>query len=286
MKELLKKLVKFEIRIRKNVNSQMKGSFRSVFKGTGIEFDDIRSYQYGDDIRTINWTATAKGHDTYVNTYKEEHDQQVMILLDVSASQYIGKDVRKIDISKEIAAVLALAAARENSQVGLLCFSDQKEKYIKPHKGQTAVYNLVSSIFRLKPKSLKTDLNEALKELNNVLKKKSLVIVISDFIDSNFEGNLSTLALKHDLIVIHVSERRETIIPRLGIIPIFDNETQQTLWVNSSSRKFRESVVGIFKSNRDILMNVCKKTNSSYLHVFCHEDYVIKLIELFKKRKK
>ncbi len=286
MKELLKKLVKFEIRIRKNVNSQMKGSFRSVFKGTGIEFDDIRSYQYGDDIRTINWTATAKGHDTYVNTYKEEHDQQVMILLDVSASQYIGKDVRKIDVSKEIAAVLALAAARENSQVGLLCFSDQKEKYIKPHKGQTSVYNLVSSIFRLKPKSLKTDLNEALKELNNVLKKKSLVIVISDFIDSSFEGNLSTLALKHDLIVIHVSERRETIIPRLGIIPIFDNETQQTLWVNSSSRKFRESVVGIFKSNRDILMNVCKKTNSSYVHVFCHEDYVIKLIELFKKRKK
>lgn len=286
MKELLKKLVKFEIRIRKNVNSQMKGSFRSVFKGTGIEFDDIRSYQYGDDIRTINWTATAKGHDTYVNTYKEEHDQQVMILLDVSASQYIGKDVRKIDISKEIAAVLALAAARENSQIGLLCFSDQKEKYIKPHKGQNAVYNLVSSIFRLKPKSLKTDLNEALKELNNVLKKKSLVIVISDFIDSNFEGNLSTLALKHDLIVIHVSERRETIIPRLGIIPIFDNETQQTLWVNSSSRKFRESVVGIFKSNRDILMNVCKKTKSSYVHVFCHEDYVIKLIELFKKRKK
>ncbi|HTF80885.1 MAG TPA: DUF58 domain-containing protein, partial [Cytophagales bacterium] len=177
MKELLKKLVKFEVRIRKNVNSQIKGSFRSVFKGTGIEFDDIRSYQYGDDIRTINWTATAKGHDTYVNTYKEEHDQQVMILLDVSASQYIGKKVQKIDVSKEIASLLALAASRENSQVGLLCFSDQKEKYIKPHKGQTAVYNLISSIYRLKPKSLKTDLNEALKELNNVLKKKSLVIV-------------------------------------------------------------------------------------------------------------
>lgn len=286
MKELLKKLTKFEIRIRKNVNSQIKGSFRSVFKGTGIEFDDIRSYQYGDDIRTINWTATAKGHDTYVNTYKEEHDQQVLILLDVSASQNIGKNIQKIDISKEIASLLALAAGRENSQVGLLCFSDQKEKYMKPHKGQTAIYNIISSIYRLKPKSLKTDLNEALKELNNVLKKKSLVIVISDFIDNNFEANLSTVALKHDLIAIHVSERRETIIPRLGIIPVFDNETQQTLWVNSSSKKFRNSVTGIFKSNRDILMNVCKKTNSSYAHVFCHEDYVPKLIELFKKRRK
>lgn len=284
MKELLKKLSKFEIRIRKNVNSQIKGSFRSVFKGSGIEFADIRSYQYGDDIRTINWTATAKGHDTYVNTYKEEHDQQVMILLDVSASQNIGKDIRKIDIAKEIASLMALVAVRENSQVGLLCFSDQKEKYVKPVKGQTGVFNLISSIYRLKPKSLKTDLNEALKELNNVLKKKSLVVVISDFIDSNFESNLSMVALKHDLVVIHISERRETIVPKLGIIPIFDSETQQTVWVNSSSKKFRESVVGLFKSNRELLLNICKQTKSSYAHIFCHEDYVPKLIELFKKR--
>jgi uncharacterized protein (DUF58 family) len=284
MKELLKKLSKFEIRIRKNVNSQIKGSFRSVFKGSGIEFADIRSYQYGDDIRTINWTATAKGHDTYVNTYKEEHDQQVMILLDVSASQNIGKDIRKIDIAKEIASLMALVAVRENSQVGLLCFSDQKEKYVKPVKGQTGVFNLISSIYRLKPKSLKTDLNEALKELNNVLKKKSLVVVISDFIDSNFESNLSMVALKHDLVVIHISERRETIVPKLGIIPIFDSETQQTVWVNSSSKKFRESVVGLFKSNKELLLNICKQTKSSYAHIFCHEDYVPKLIELFKKR--
>lgn len=284
MKDLLKKLLKFEIRIRKKVNSQMKGSFNSVFKGSGIEFEDIRSYQYGDDIRTINWTATAKGHDTYVNTYKEEHEQQVFIVLDVSASQNIGKGTKKIDVSKEIASLLSLVAAREKSQVGLLCFSDQKEKYIKPLKGMNAAYNIVSSIYRLTPKSLKTDMNEALRELNNALNKKSLVVLISDFIDSNYESNLSTIALKHDLIVIHVSERTESIIPKLGIIPIYDNETQQTIWVNTDSQKFRESVASTFKNNNQNLLAICKKNNANYVHVFCHEDYVPKLIELFKKK--
>ncbi|MFN8438728.1 MAG: DUF58 domain-containing protein [Cytophagales bacterium] len=284
MKELLKKLFKLEIRLRKKVNSQMKGSFSSVFKGSGIEFADIRSYQYGDDIRTINWTATAKGHDTYVNTYKEEHEQQVIVVLDVSGSQNIGRDIRKIDVSREIAALMALVSARENSQVGLLCFSDSKEKYVKPQKGMHAAYNIISSIYRLQPKSYKTDLNEGLRELNNVLKKKSLVILISDFIDDNYEANLTTLAIKHDLIVIHVSERRESIIPRLGIIPIYDNELQKTIWVNSSSKKFRESVTATFKNNNKNLMALCKKTNADYLNIFCHEDYILKLIELFKNR--
>ena len=159
MKDLIKKLQKYEIRIRKAINDQMQGDFHSVFKGTGLEFDDVRAYQYGDDVRSIDWNVSAKGHGVFVKTYKEEKEQSVFLILDVSASQSIGiKGRQKLDVGKEICGVLALAAARQTSQIGMLCVSDQKEKYIKPGRGTDHAYNLIKALFELQPASDRTDL--------------------------------------------------------------------------------------------------------------------------------
>src|SRR6187401_1397320 len=163
MKELLKKLRKYEIQIRKAINSQMQGDFHSVFKGSGLEFDDVRPYQYGDDIRTIDWNVSAKGHGTFVKTFREEKEQTVFFILDVSASQDIGTEGKtKVDIGSEICGVLALAAVKESSHVGLICYSSERELYIKPGKGTSQAYQLIHGLVHLKPRSLNTNINKTL----------------------------------------------------------------------------------------------------------------------------
>lgn len=285
MRELLKKLRKYEIRIRKAINTQMQGDFHSVFKGSGLEFDDVRSYQYGDDVRTIDWIVTAKGHGTYVKTFKEEKEQLVYILLDVSASQDIGKEgAKKIDIAKEIAGLLTLSAIKESSQVGLIAFTDQKEKYLKPDKGLKHAYNLISTVFSMVPKSLKTDLNKAIVFSESIIKKRSVIIFISDFIDENFYTNLKGLSRKHDLILIHLSDRKEGRFPRLGIIPLYDKESGKNIWINTSAPSFRKKLNQKFNSTKENLQELCKKNKISYIHVKTNQDYVPELIKLFKIR--
>lgn len=287
MRELLKKLRKYEIRIRKAINTQMQGDFHSVFKGSGLEFDDVRSYQYGDDVRTIDWIVTAKGHGTYVKTFKEEKEQLVYILLDVSASQDIGKEgTKKIEIAKEITGLMTLSAIKESSQVGLIAFTDQKEKYIKPDKGLKHAYNLITSTFELKPKSLKTDLNKAIIYAEGIIKKRSVIILISDFIDDNFYTNLRGLSRKHDLIIIHLSDRKEGKFPRLGIIPVFDKESGKNIWLNTSAPSFRRNLNDKFNTTKSNLEELCKKNKISYIHVKTNVDYVPLLIKLFKIRNK
>lgn len=286
MKELLKKLRKYEIEIRKFINNHMQGDFHSVFKGSGLEFDDVRAYQYGDDVRTIDWHVSAKGHGTFVKTYREEKEQTVFFVLDVSASQEIGNPGReKIQMAKEICSVLALSALKENSEVGLICFSDRKEKYIKPNKGMKHAYYLISEIFRLTPSSIKTDISRAILFTLNLLKRKSIVIFVSDFIDENFEKNLKALARKHDLVAIHISDQRETDLPKLGIVPLYDKESGKTLWMNTSSGAFRSGLDQTFSGKKQELEDLCRKHNADYLEVSTREDYVPKLIKLFKIRK-
>lgn len=285
LKALLKKLRSYEIRIRKSVNQQMHGDFQSVFKGSGIEFDDVREYQYGDDVRTIDWNVTAKGHGTFIKTFKEEKEQTVYFLLDISASQDIGREgLKKIDRAKEILGVLALSALREQNNVGVFCFTDRKEKYIKPGKGLKFAYEMISIVYRLVPLSIKTDLNKAFAYLLNAIKRRSVIILISDFIDENYQKNLQALANKHDLVVIHLSDRREAKLPRLGIIPIFDKESKRTVWINTSSSDFRNGISNKFAENKSLLEAICKKSNASYLQIFNNEDYVNKLIKLFQVR--
>jgi uncharacterized protein (DUF58 family) len=200
LKEIYSKIRSYEIKIRKAIDSQMQGDFHSVFKGSGLEFDDVRQYQYGDDIRHIDWNVSAKGNGTFIKTFKEDKEQTVFFFLDVSASQQIGKkNSQKINIAKEICSVLALSAAKEGSTVGLLCYSDQKERYIKTGKGEKHAYLLMNKLFSLNAFSPKTALNQGLNATLSLLKRKALVVVISDFIDTDYERTLKATGQKHDL---------------------------------------------------------------------------------------
>ena len=287
LKQLLKKLRKYEIQIRKAINSQMQGDFHSIFKGSGLEFDDVRPYQYGDDIRTIDWNVSAKGHGTFVKTFREEKEQTIFFILDVSASQTIGSPGKtKVDISREICGVLALSGAKESSHIGLICFSDVREKFIKPKKGLGQAYEIIFNLIKLEPKSLKTNLNKAIVFALNSIKRRSVIVLISDFIDEGFHHNLKSLARRHDLVMIQVSDKRETNLPKLGIIPVLDKETRKTIWVNTSFGNFRERIREHHGSRQTELSDFSKKHQINFLSIDTDEDYVPKLLKLFKVRNK
>lgn len=287
MRDILKKLRRYEIQIRKAINSHMQGDFRSIFKGSGLEFDDVRPYQYGDDIRTIDWNVSAKGHGTFVKTFREEKEQTVFFILDVSASEDIGNPGRtKADVAKEICGVLALSSAKESSHVGLICFSDIKEKYLKPSKGHSQAYEIVSALASLKPASLRTNLTKAISFALNIIKRRSVVILISDFIDEGYFHNMKSLARRHDLVVIQVSDKRETKLPKLGIIPIIDKESRRTLWINTSFGDFRDNVIKRYESRRKELEQFSRKHQVNFIAIDTDEDYVPKLLKLFKLRNK
>jgi len=285
MKELLKKLRKYEIQIRKAINSQMQGDFHSVFKGSGLEFDDVRPYQYGDDIRTIDWNVSAKGHGTFVKTFREDKEQTVFFILDVSASQDIGAEGKtKVDIGREICGVLALSAVKESSHVGLICYSDQRELYIKPTKGVSQAYQIIHGLVNLHPQSAKTNLNKAMAFVLNAIKRRSVIILISDFIDENYDHNLKALARRHDLVVIHISDKRETKLPKLGIIPVVDKESKKTLWINTSFGDFRQKISERLEERKSALAHFSRKHQINFLSLDTDEDFVPKLLRLFRVR--
>jgi uncharacterized protein (DUF58 family) len=287
IEQFITKIRQYEIRIRKAVNADMRGSFRSVFKGSGLEFTDLREYQYGDDVRTIDWNVSAKGHGTFVKIFREEKEQTVFFLLDVSGSQQVGDATHaKLDTAKEICGVLALSAIQEASHVGLLCFSDQKEKYIRPSNGMKHGYQLITELYKLKPQSSKTNLAEAILFTLNVVKRRSVVIFVSDFIDKNYEHNLRALARKHDLVMIHLLDQRETNLPLLGIIPIRDPETNRTTWINTSSIWFRRRVRQDFSQLGKKIEQFARQNDINYVAIDAKEDYVAPLVKLFKIRRK
>ncbi|AEI47850.1 DUF58 domain-containing protein [Runella slithyformis] len=286
IEQFITKIRRYEIRIRKAVNADMRGSFRSVFKGSGVEFADLREYQYGDDVRTIDWNVSAKGHGTFVKIFREEKEQTVFFILDVSGSQQVGHaNHSKLDTAKEICGVLALSAIQEASHVGLLCFSDQKEKYIHPSNGMKHGYELITELYKLKPTSTKTNLAESILFTLNVLKRRSVVIFISDFIDKNYEHNLRALARKHDLVMVHLLDKRETNLPRLGIIPMVDPESNRTIWVNASSPWFRKRVREDFAQVGKKIEQFARQNDINYVAIDSQQDYVEPLIKLFRIRR-
>jgi uncharacterized protein (DUF58 family) len=282
----LGKLRKYEIRMRKAVTSERHGNFHSVFKGSGLEFDDLRLYQYGDDVRAIDWNTSAKGHGVFIKIFKEDKEQTAFFMLDVSASQQVGEANRlKIDIAKEICGVLTLSAIQEASRVGLLCFSDRNERYIRPSDGMKHGYSLLSELYKLVPESTKTNISEAISVALNVIRRRSLIFLISDFIDTDYQHNLKALARKHDLIVIHLYDLRETSLPKLGIIPLYDAEKQRTTWVNTSSKQYREDMANRFQNRSAELEKLCRQNRADYISINTQEDYVPALIRLFKVRR-
>jgi len=285
LRETIQRLRNFEIKIRKALNTQMQGDYHSVFKGSGLEFSDVREYQYGDDVRTIDWNVSAKGHGTFVKTFKEEKEQTVFFLLDVSASQEVGKHgSKKLDMCKEICGVLSLSAVKEGSQVGVIAYSNKREKYIKPNKGMQHAYRIIADLFKMKPQSTQTDLNAGIYFTMNMVKRKSIIIILSDFIDKNYDQALRTISRVHDVVVIQLMDKREKEFPKLGIVPLYDPEQKKTFWINTSLPGFTRNVRQQFNNNQFHLEDICKKQKTNYLAINTTDDYVSALIRLFKIR--
>jgi uncharacterized protein (DUF58 family) len=285
IRSFLSRIVQLEIRIRKAINTQMHGNFSSIFKGSGLEFSDLRQYHYGDDVRHIDWNTTAKGHGTFVKLYKEEKEQTVFFLLDVSASQLVGRrQSNKISTLKEVAGVLAFSAMQEAGHIGFCAYSDQIEKFIAPGSGKKHGYKTISEIFRLNPEGIGTDLKAGLKFTLQALKRKSLVFVLSDFIDDNYQDLLRALGQKHDLVVVHIQHSIEHELPKMGIVPVYDPERKQTTWVNTSARAFREQLDDNFNGYAE-LKTLCKQWHADYVRIQAGEDYVPALVKLFNVRK-
>ena len=263
----------------------MQGDYRSVFKGSGLAFDDIRPYQYGDEVRSINWKLSAKGHGTYVNTFIEEREQTVFFLLDVSGSQEVGAPTQqKIDIGKEICSVLAFSAARQQAQVGILCFSDQKEVVLPPNKGLSHVHRVVNALYRLRPASKATDLSAFLLQAAQIIKKKSLVVFVSDFIGENYHKPLAFLGEKHDVIAIDLVDTREKEFPKLGMLPLIDRESGQRYWVDTASKGFKKTMKRALLDKKEDLERFCTQKQVHYLRIHTADDYVPLLVALFKRR--
>jgi uncharacterized protein (DUF58 family) len=286
---LVRRLRHLEIRMRQAVEAQLQGNFGSVFRGNGLEFDDVRLYQYGDEVRAIDWAVSSKGHGTFVKTYKEEREQQVLVALDVSASQRVGRAAAgsqcKLDLGRDLAGVLALSAARQDSALGLLAFSDQKELYMPPAKGLRAAYALLQRLYGLRPASGHTSLGTGIRQLLGLVKRRSLVILISDFIDENYERELTMLARQHDLVVVQLLAPQEVAFPALGIVPLRDAETGLQRWVDTSAPAFQAQYAAQTQARQEALRTLCRRQRVGLLTLRTDEDFVPQLVGLFRQRR-
>ena len=286
IRAFLSHIVQLDIRIRKAINTQMHGNFSSVFKGSGLEFSDLRQYQYGDDVRHIDWNSTAKGHGTFIKLFKEEKEQTVFFLLDVSSSQNISNgDESKLQTLKEVAGVLTFSAMQEAGNIGICCYSAKNEKFIAPGAGKNHGYLIINELFKLSPENAGTDLKQALKFTLQVLKRKSLIFVISDFIDEDYHDLLRAMSKKHDLVIIQINSELELKLPAMGIIPIYDPEKRKTTWVNTSTKSFKALLAHEIHTNAQDLNDLCKQWQANYIQIKAGGDFVPSLIKLFRIRK-
>ncbi len=284
-KEILKKVRKIEIKTRRLSDHIFGGEYHSTFKGRGMTFSEVRPYQYGDEIRSIDWNVTARYNEPHVKVFEEERELTMMLMVDISGSEFFGTAQQfKRDTATEIAATLAFSAIQNNDKVGLLLFSDQIELYIPPKKGKSHVLRIIRELIEFTPKSKKTSINEALKFLSNVMKKKTIVFLLSDFMDDDYEQTLKIVGRKHDVTGIKIFDKHDEEIPNLGIVPMLDSETNKTQLVNTSSKRIRNN----YKANALRLNDYYKKTFSrsgaGTITTRVDEDYVKKLLGYFKHK--
>jgi len=239
-KEILKKVRKIEIKTRRLSDHIFSGEYHTSFKGRGMTFSEVRQYQYGDDVRAIDWNVTARYNEPFVKVFEEERELTMMLMVDISGSESFGtKNQLKRDMITEIAATLAFSATQNNDKIGLLLFSDQIELFIPPKKGKSHVLRIIRELIEFESKSKKTDLSQALKYLSSVLKKKAIVFLISDFMVKDYEHTLKIASKRHDVTGIRVFDQREESIPNIGIVNMIDAETGETLLVDTTSKKVR-----------------------------------------------
>ena len=289
--DLLKKVRKIEIKTRALSHQIFAGEYHSAFKGRGMAFSEVREYQYGDDVRNMDWNVTARLRSPYVKVFEEERELTVVLLVDVSRSRLFGTagSSRK-DVLAEIAAVLSFSAIINNDKVGALFFSDKVEKFIPPKKGRSHLLHIIREIIEFKPTTDGTDISEALRYLTNAIKKKCTAFLLSDMIDVNADGSpryeeaLKVAVNRHDLSVIEVYDPRERSIPDVGLVHIKDSETGKAAWVNTSDRRMRLAYEEWFRNVEQTSSRLFMKYNVDKVSIAVDDDYVRGLMALFKNR--
>ena len=284
-KELLKKVRKIEIKTRRLSDHIFGGEYHSTFKGRGMTFSEVRQYQFGDDVRNIDWNVTARYNEPYVKVFEEERELTMMLMVDISGSKLFGTDEQfKNEIATEIAATLAFSATQNNDKIGLILFSDQIELYIPPKKGRSHVLRIIRELIEFKPKSKLTNISEALKFLSNVMKKKAIVFVLSDFIADDYKQTLKIAAGKHDITGIRIYDKHEESIPNLGMVQMQDEESGELVLVNTSSKKVRTNYSSYYKGKVDYYKNTFTKSGAGTIDCRVDDSYVKKLLGYFKRR--
>ena len=284
-KDLLKKVRKIEIKTRKLSSNIFDGEYHSAFKGRGMTFSEVRNYQFGDDVRTIDWNVTARYNEPFVKIFEEERELTLMLMVDVSNSALFGtNNALKKNIITEISATLAFSALQNNDKVGLILFSDQVELYIPPSKGKTHVLRIIRELIEFKPLSKKTDIKVALEFLTRILKKKSITFILSDFISSDYEKSLKIISKKHDLTGIKVYDKFEEAIPNLGLVQMFDQETEEIKMIDTSSKSLRDNYKREMSLNFKKFNDLFTKNGAGTISCRTDESYIKKLLNYFKNR--
>lgn len=284
-KELLKKVRKIEIKTRRLSDHIFGGEYHSTFKGRGMTFSEVRQYQYGDDVRNIDWNVTARYNEPHIKIFEEERELTMMLMVDISGSELFGTEQQfKNEIITEIAATLAFSATQNNDKIGLILFTDNIELYIPPKKGRSHVLRIIRELIEFHPKSKQTNVAEALKFLSNVMKKKAIVFLLSDFIADDYKQNLKIAAGRHDITGIRIYDKREESIPNLGMVQMQDEETGELMLVNTSSKKVRNSYGEFYTEKVGYYKDSFAKSGAGTIDCRVDESYVKKLLGYFKRR--
>lgn len=283
--ELLKKVRKIEIKTKGLSNQIFSGHYHSAFKGRGMAFSEVREYQHGDDIRNIDWNVTARYDQAFVKVFEEERELTVMMLVDVSGSGKFGSgEQTKRELMTEIAAVLSFSAIQNNDKIGVILFSDRVEKFIPPKKGRSHTLRIIRELLDFEPEHKGTNINEALKFFNQVIKKRSIAFLMSDFMDNGFEDTMRIAKRKHDLVALRVYDNRETELPDVGMIRIRDAETGELKWFDSSSKDVRTKFKANNLRHEAKLKDMFTKSGIDTAWIQTDRNYTIPLMNLFKRR--
>lgn len=294
--ELLKKVRKIEIKTRGLSDQLFSGGYHSAFKGRGMSFSEVRAYQYGDDVRNIDWNVTARIREPHVKVFEEERELTVMLLIDVSPSTLFGTQQNrdqeakiKEEVIAEICAVLSFSAINNNDKVGVLFFTDRVEKFIPPKKGRNHILRIIRELINIEPEGKGTDLKESLRYLTNMLKKRSIVFILSDFMHTgsdSYKDALSIARRRHDVVGLHVYDDREQKLPNVGLVRMLDAESGQHMWVDTSNKATRMSYEKWYKENLDKTRDIFIRSGADFTSINIKGSYITALLNLFTMREK
>jgi len=286
-KELFKKIRKLEIRTKGLVSNIFGGEYQSAFKGQGMEFAEVRPYQYGDDIRNIDWNVSARYDETFVKIFEEEREQTLLLVVDISGSGDFGSTYKfKREVAAEICAIVAFSAIQNDDKVGLLLFSDHVELFVPPKKGRRHVLRLIRDLFAHERTSTQTDLSVALNHVVHVLNRRSIILLVSDFMDQEFEAPLCAVAKRHDTVAVHLLDPREIVLPKVGLLELTDAETDENIVVDTSSEEVRTAFAAKAQSRIDLVEQVLFRARVDRIPIHTDQGYIEPLMRFFRYRNK